>query len=140
MLEILSEKAPSDQAWYGIRLEFPVQRNLMCMVRKEMLMTKKPPLVRLDENGVVFVGDHKVSMDDINASHSKGSSMESMLARFPDLTREELQAALDYHAAAGADFVPRGPQQRDADWRRWNATLAEDLGTDTPPNEPLEKR
>ena len=52
------------------------------------------------------------------------------------MTKHELKAAIDHHLSDGSGSVPRGPHERDADWRRWNATLAEDLATDTPPNQP----
>lgn len=103
-------------------------------------MLNKVPVVRIDETGVMRVGAAGVSLDEIVASQSKGGSIDAILARFPSLTREELQAALDFHAAEGPDVVPRRPEQRDAHWRRWNATIKEDLGTDTPPNEPIAGR
>ncbi|HET6248111.1 MAG TPA: DUF433 domain-containing protein [Tepidisphaeraceae bacterium] len=94
------------------------------------------PHLEMDPAGSIHVGKTRVPLDVIVEAHQKGASAESILARFPGLTPSELQAALDYNLMHGSDTPPRGPEQRDANWRKWDATLAEDMGTDTPPNEP----
>ena len=91
----------------------------------------------LDHTGTIRVGRAKIPLDDLVQAHQKGVSSEGILARFPGLTTTELHAALDYHLSQGSDAVPRGPEQRDAHWRKWNASLEDDMGTDTPPNEPI---
>ena len=93
--------------------------------------------LRLDESGVVHVGATGVPLDDLVSAHQKGASADSILARFPGLTKYDLQAAMDYHLEQVSGAPPIGPEQRDAKWRKWDATLADDLGTDTPPNEPI---
>jgi uncharacterized protein (DUF433 family) len=97
----------------------------------------KLSMIWLDDAGVVRIGKAGVPLEEIVGSHVKGNSTQAVLARFPTLTAEELQAALDYHAANNSDAVPRGPQRRDEQWQRWNATAKEDNGTDTQPNTPI---
>jgi hypothetical protein len=99
-------------------------------------MNEPTSIMHLDEAGVMRVGKGRVRLDDIVDAYSKKHPLDAILARFPSLTELELKAALDHHLADETGGVPRGPHQRDADWRRWNATLAEDLATDTPPNAP----
>ena len=101
---------------------------------------QKPANVHVDECGIVRVGGAGVPLEEIATSYQKGHSLDAILARFPALTREELRTALAQAPAAHTDGVPRGPQQRDAQWKRWNATLAEDTGTDVPPNQPIAER
>ena len=89
------------------------------------------PNLRLDRTGVIHVGHAGVSLDALVEAHQKGAPSDAILARYPGLTETELQAALDYHLAQGGEGLPRGPEQRDAHWRKWNATLEDDMGTDT---------
>jgi uncharacterized protein (DUF433 family) len=100
-------------------------------------MTESFNMLRLNSHGVLTVGGADVPLDKIVQAHRQGHDDVAILARFPGMTAEELQAALDYHIAQGGEAPPRGPEQRDANWQKWNATLEEDLGTDTPPNEPI---
>src|SRR5690349_7304964 len=97
----------------------------------------KSSMIWLDEAGVVRIGKGGVPLEEIVGSHQKGNSTKAVLARYPSLTAEELQAGLDYYAANSSETVPRGPQRRDEQWQRWNATVQEDNGTDTRPNTPI---
>ena len=90
------------------------------------------PHLFIDRRGTVLVGAGRTSLDQVIEAHRKGLSAEAILARFPILTREELQSALDYHLQDGADGIDHGPHHRDARWQRWNETLSEDMGTDLP--------
>lgn len=96
------------------------------------------PALHLDSSGKVRVGKADIPLDDILDAHQKGVKGEQLLARFRNLSGEELQAALDYHLEQEAGAVAHLPEQRDAHWQKWNATLADDLGTDTPPNAPIQ--
>jgi uncharacterized protein (DUF433 family) len=101
-------------------------------------MTDTSDIIRIDKAGVLRVGRAGVPLDEIVSSHLAGHPAIAILGRFPSLTEPELRAALDYHLRED-DGVPRGEHHRDSNWRRWDATLEEDLGTDTRPNEPIEK-
>jgi uncharacterized protein (DUF433 family) len=98
---------------------------------------KQPTHIRVDEAGIIRIGQSGVALDEIISAHRKGHPVNAILARFPSLTEQEVNSAIAYHLEEAE--APRGPQQRDAQWRRWNATTAEDNGTDTPPNTPIGK-
>ena len=87
-------------------------------------MNEPTSIIHLDEDGVMRVGKGQVRFDDIVDAYSNKHPPDAILARFPSMTKHELKAAIDHHLSDGSGSVPRGPHERDADWRRWNATLA----------------
>jgi len=99
-------------------------------------MSDPSAVIRIDAAGVLRVGRAGVPLDEIVSSHLAGHPAAAILGRFPQLTQTELQAALDYHLHED-DARTHGENYRDANWRKWDATLEEDTGTDTPPNEPI---
>jgi uncharacterized protein (DUF433 family) len=100
-------------------------------------MSKSSDIIHMDESGALCVGAGGVPFDAIIASHRAGHPAAAILSRFPKLTSAELEAALHYHLHE--DDVGHGEHHRDTNWRRWDATLEDDMGTDTPPNEPVRK-
>ena len=86
-------------------------------------------MIRLDDTGVVRVGHAGVPLDEIVKVATFGNSQDTVFARFPMLSREEIKTAIAYNQL-DADSERRGPRQRDVDWRRWRQTAAEELGTD----------
>ena len=100
-----------------------------------MMMTDKTPLVRLDSTGVMHVGRGSVPLEAIVASYRNGNSLEAIIARYPPLTREELEAALEYDIESDSGGYCRGPQQRETRLRPWDPIVIPGIVADVPSNE-----
>ena len=76
--------------------------------------------VRIDEHGVMRVGNTRVMLDSVVASFEQGYSPETIQQQYPVLTLEEVYGATAWYLA-NADEVAQYLKRQQAIWNRWRA-------------------
>jgi uncharacterized protein (DUF433 family) len=72
--------------------------------------------VRIDEHGVLRVGNTRVMLDSVVAAFEQGHSPETIQQQFPDLSLEEVYGATTYYLAHH-DEVQTYLQRQEALWK-----------------------
>lgn len=87
-------------------------------------MTTTANDIRLDEHGVLRVGDSRVMLDSVIAAYQQGHSAETIQQQYPALSLADVYAAIAYSLKHG-DEVEQYLQRQAAFWQRsrddWNA-------------------
>lgn len=76
-----------------------------------------PLPLRLDEDGVIRVGDSRITLDTILAEHKKGSSPETIAQEFDTLQLADVYAAIAYalrHPTEVAAYLERREEEAEA--------------------------
>ncbi len=76
--------------------------------------------VRVDEHGVMRVGNTRVMLDSIVAGFEQGHSPETIQQQFPALSLEEVYGAITYYLAC-RDDVQAYLKRQDALWEKLRA-------------------
>jgi uncharacterized protein (DUF433 family) len=74
--------------------------------------------VRVDENGVLRVGDTRVMLDSVVAAFQDGHSPETIRNQYPALSLEQVYGSIAYYLAH-ADDVHAYLRRQDAVWKEW---------------------
>lgn len=80
--------------------------------------------VRVDEHGVMRVGNTRVMLDSVVAAFRQGHSPEMIRQQYPALNLEEVYGAITY-CLANADEVEAYLRRQDAVWEQWRAKSEE---------------
>jgi uncharacterized protein (DUF433 family) len=64
-----------------------------------MIQPHTKSYVKVDEHGVMRVGDTRVMLDSVVASFEQGHTAETIRAQYPALTLEEVYGAITYYLA-----------------------------------------
>jgi len=76
--------------------------------------------VRLDEHGVMRVGNSRVMLDAIVAGFAQGHAPETLQQQYPALSLEEVYGAITY-SLAHTDEVKAYLKRQDEVWESWRA-------------------
>ncbi len=76
--------------------------------------------VRLDEHGVLRVGETRVMLDSVVAAFEQGHSPETICQQYPALTLEEAYGAIAYYLGH-RDEVAKYLERQDRIWRKGEA-------------------
>jgi uncharacterized protein (DUF433 family) len=79
--------------------------------------------VRVDEHGVLRVGNSRVMLDSIVAAFDEGHSAETIRQQYPALSLEQVYRSIAYYLAH-AEEVHAYLQRQDAVWKDWQARAA----------------
>ena len=74
--------------------------------------------VRVDEHGVLRVGDSRVMLDSILAGFEQGHSAETIQQQYPAVSLEEVYGTIAW-CLAHSDEVARYRKRQDAVWAHW---------------------
>ena len=87
-------------------------------------MTTTPNEIRLDEHGVLRVGDSRVMLDSVIAAYQQGHSAETIQQQYPALSLADVYGAIA-HTLRHRDEIDQYLQRQAALWQRsrtdWNA-------------------
>jgi len=83
--------------------------------------------VRVDEQGVMRVGNTRVMLDSIVAGFAQGHSPETIQQQFPALSLEEVYGAITYYLAH-RDEVQAYLKRQDALWKTLRAEAEQQVG------------
>jgi uncharacterized protein (DUF433 family) len=83
-------------------------------------MNEEKQYVRLDEHGVMRIGNSRVMLDSIIAGFEQGHSPETLQQQYPALSLEEVYGAITYYLAH-TDEVHAYLKQQDELWEAWRA-------------------
>ena len=59
-------------------------------------LVAQPPPLRIDEQGVVRVGNTRIPIDRVVAAYDAGESAEEIVSSYPSLSIEQVQAVIAY--------------------------------------------
>lgn len=65
-------------------------------------------------DGVIRIKGHRINLEHVVYEYNQGMSMEELLERFPSLSKEKIQACLDYYLAHRQevdDFIRRSNEE-----------------------------
>ena len=79
--------------------------------------------VRMDEHGVMRVGNSRVMLDSVVISFEQGCSPETIQQQYPALSLEEVYGAITWYLA-NADEVARYLELQNILWAQWRAKAA----------------
>jgi uncharacterized protein (DUF433 family) len=88
-----------------------------------MLMQESKTYVRIDEHGVLRVGNSDVMLDSVVASFQQGASAETIQQQYPSLSLEEVYGAIAW-CLANAEEVAKYLERQAAVWDRERAKAA----------------
>ena len=88
-----------------------------------MLMQESKTYVRVDEHGVLRVGNSDVMLDSVVASFQQGASAETIQQQYPSLSLEEVYGAIAW-CLANAEEVAKYLERQAAVWDRERAKAA----------------
>lgn len=80
--------------------------------------------VRMDEHGVMRIGNTRVMLDSIVASFNQGLSAETIQQQYPALSLEQVYGAIAYYLAHVSE-VSEYLQRQAGVWVAWRARGAE---------------
>ena len=83
-------------------------------------MNTEKRYVRLDEHGVMRVGNSRVMLDAIVAGFAQGHAPETLQQQYPALSLEEVYGAITY-SLAHTDEVKAYLKRQDEVWESWCA-------------------
>jgi uncharacterized protein (DUF433 family) len=83
-------------------------------------MDEEKHYVRLDEHGVMRIGNGSVMLDSIVAGFEQGHSPETLQQQYPALSLEEVYGAITYYLAH-TDEVHAYLKRQDEIWEAWRA-------------------
>lgn len=83
-------------------------------------MNEERRYVRLDEHGVMRIGNSRVMLDAIVAGFEQGHSPETLQQQYPALSLEEVYGAITYYLAH-TDEVKAYLKRQDEVWEAWRA-------------------
>src|SRR5919108_4583033 len=86
-------------------------------------MDEEKHYVRLDEHGVMRIGNGRVMLDSIVAEFEQGHSPETLQQQYPALSLEEVYGAITYYLAH-TDEVHAYLKRQDELWEAWRAKSA----------------
>jgi uncharacterized protein (DUF433 family) len=86
-------------------------------------MKEEKQYVRLDEHGVMRIGNSRVMLDSIVAGFEQGHSPETLQQQYPALSLEEVYGAITYYLAH-TDEVHAYLKRQDELWEAWRAKSA----------------
>jgi uncharacterized protein (DUF433 family) len=86
-------------------------------------MNEEKRYVRVDEHGVMRIGNSRVMLDSIVGGFAQGHSPETLQQQFPALSLEEVYGAITYYLAH-TDEVHTYLKQQDELWEAWRAKSA----------------
>ena len=87
-------------------------------------MNEPKTFVRVDEQGVMRVGNSRVMLDSVVAAFEQGHSAETIRQQYPALTLEDAYGAITYylgHAEEMKEYLRRQGKV----WESWRAKSAE---------------
>jgi uncharacterized protein (DUF433 family) len=87
-------------------------------------MSTTASYVRIDEHGVMRVGETRVMLDSVVAAFQQGHSPETIQQEYPALTLEQVYGATAYYLA-NREEVDRYLTHQGEVWRQWRARAAE---------------
>jgi uncharacterized protein (DUF433 family) len=79
--------------------------------------------VRLDENGVLRVGNSRVMLDSVVAAFEQGHSPETIRQQYPALALEEVYGAIAYYLANHQE-VTEYLRRQGIVWDQWRSKLS----------------
>ncbi len=80
--------------------------------------------VRIDEHGVMRVGETRVMLDSVVAAFQQGHSPETIQQEYPALTLEQVYGATAYYLA-NREEVDRYLARQGEVWSQWRARAGE---------------
>jgi uncharacterized protein (DUF433 family) len=83
-------------------------------------MNEEKRYVRLDEHGVMRIGNSRVMLDAIVAGFEQGHSPETLQQQYPALSLEEVYGAITYYLAH-TDEVNAYLKRQEEAWESWRA-------------------
>jgi uncharacterized protein (DUF433 family) len=83
-------------------------------------MNEERRYVRVDEHGVMRIGNSRVMLDSIVAGFEQGHSPETLQQQYPALSLEEVYGAITYYLAH-MDEVHTYLKRQDELWEAWRA-------------------
>jgi uncharacterized protein (DUF433 family) len=86
-------------------------------------MNEERRYVRVDEHGVMRIGNSRVMLDSIVAGFEQGHSPETLQQQYPALSLEEVYGAITYYLAH-MDEVHTYLKRQDELWEAWRAKTA----------------
>ena len=86
-------------------------------------MDEEKRYVRVDEHGVMRIGNSQVMLDSIVAGFGQGHSSETLQQQYPSLSLEEVYGAITYYLAH-TDEVHTYLKRQDELWQAWCAKSA----------------
>jgi len=78
---------------------------------------------RVDEHGVIRVGQTRVMLDSVIAAFQQGQSAETIQQQYPSLTLEEVYGAITYYLGH-QDEVDAYLQRQSDVWEQWRTRAA----------------
>src|ERR687895_612264 len=86
-------------------------------------MNEEKQYVRVDEHGVMRIGNSRVMLDSIVAGFEQGHSRETLQQQYPALSLEEVSGTITYYLAH-TDVVHTYLKRQDELWEAWRAKSA----------------
>jgi uncharacterized protein (DUF433 family) len=86
-------------------------------------MDEEKRYVRVDEHGVMRIGNSRVMLDSIVAGFEQGHSPETLQQQYPTLSLEEVYGAITYYLAH-TDEVHAYLKRQDELWGAWRTKSA----------------
>jgi uncharacterized protein (DUF433 family) len=86
-------------------------------------MGEEKRYVRIDEHGVMRIGNSRVMLDSIVAGFEQGHSPETLQQQYPTLSLEEVYGAITYYLAH-TDEVHTYLKRQHELWEAWRAKSA----------------
>ena len=86
-------------------------------------MNEERRYVRVDEHGVMRIGNSRVMLDTIVAGFEQGHSPETLQQQYPALSLEEVYGAITYYLAHTGE-VHAYLKRQDERWEAWHVKTA----------------
>ena len=86
-------------------------------------MNEERRYVRVDEHGVMRIGNSRVMLDSIVAGFEQGNSPETLQQQYPTPSLEEVYGAITYYLAH-TDEVHTYLKRQDERWQAWRTKSA----------------
>lgn len=80
--------------------------------------------VRIDEHGVMRVGQTRVMLDGVVAAFDQGHSAETIREQYPSLSLEDVYGAIAYYLGNQGE-VEEYLKRQEAEWAKWRAKIDE---------------
>jgi uncharacterized protein (DUF433 family) len=95
-----------------------------------LMVTPEPVPLAADRNGVMRVGDTRVTLDTVVAAFREGATAEEIVQQYPSLQLADVYAVIGYylHHQPEVDYYLRQRQQQAAEVRRTNEVRFDPAG------------